>query len=88
VPASSNNLNDAEFCSPRIDQEIQRASALEASDPGAASETWAAIDRQITEQAPWVPLYNPRLDIATAPRLENFQYHPFFALLLDQLWVR
>jgi peptide/nickel transport system substrate-binding protein len=87
-PANPNNLNDAEFCSPKIDAEIQHASALEASDPGAASQAWSAIDRQITNQAPWLAMYNPRLNIATSPSLGNFQYHPFYGLLLDQLWIR
>jgi hypothetical protein len=46
------------------------------------------IDRQITNKAPWLPLYNPRLDVITSARVGNFQYHPFFSLLVDQLWVR
>jgi hypothetical protein len=32
-------------------------------------------------------MYNPRLNIATSSRPGNFQYHPFYGLLLDQLWV-
>jgi peptide/nickel transport system substrate-binding protein len=87
-PANPNNLNDAEFCSPKIDAEIHQASALEASEPGAASQAWSAIDRQLTNHAPWLAMYNPRLNIATSPRLGNFQYHPFYGLLLDQLWIR
>jgi ABC-type transport system substrate-binding protein/DNA-binding SARP family transcriptional activator len=87
-PANPNNVNDAEFCSPKIDAEIQHASALEASDPGAASQAWSAIDRQLTDQAPWLAMYNPRLNIATSSSLGNYQYHPFYGLLLDQLWVR
>ena len=87
-PANTNNLNDAEFCSPKIDAEIHYASVLEASDPGAASQAWSAIDHQITDQAPWLAMYNPRLNIATSSSLGNYQYHPFYGLLLDQLWVR
>jgi ABC-type transport system substrate-binding protein len=86
-PRSPWNINDAEFCDPHIDAEILHAQALEGSAPGKAAQTWAAIDRRITNQAPWVPLYNPRLDIATSRRVGNYQYHPFFELLLDQLWV-
>jgi peptide/nickel transport system substrate-binding protein len=87
APQSQSNLNDAEFCDPAIDNAVQRAQALEATAPGAASEAWAGIDRQITDRAPWVPLYSPRLDVATSSRVGNFEYHPFFGLLLDQLWV-
>jgi peptide/nickel transport system substrate-binding protein len=67
---------------------VRRAQALEPTAPGSANEAWAAIDRQITNQAPWLPLYNPRLNIATSSRVGNYQYHPFFGLLLDRLWVR
>jgi peptide/nickel transport system substrate-binding protein len=88
APQSQSNANDAEFCEPAIDDAVQRAQALERTAPGAASEAWAGIDRQITDRAPWVPLYSPRLDVATSSRVGNFQYHPFFGLLLDQLWVR
>jgi ABC-type transport system substrate-binding protein len=60
---------------------------LEPASPGAANEAWAAIDRRITDQAPWLALYNPRLDIATSARVGNYQFHPFFGLMLDELWV-
>ena len=87
-PGTATNINDAEFCDPRIDAAVRRASALQAAAPGEASEKWGEVDRQITDQAPWLPLYNPRLEIATSSRLGNYQYHPFWGLLLDQLWVR
>jgi ABC-type transport system substrate-binding protein/DNA-binding beta-propeller fold protein YncE len=82
------DANDARFCDPQIDAGVQRAEALEPTAPGRASTAWATVDRQITRQAPWVPLYNPRLAIATSARVGNYRYHPFFGLLLDQLWVR
>jgi peptide/nickel transport system substrate-binding protein len=88
VPNSPANINDSEFCDRKVDAEAQRASALQALAPGASSLTWQAVDRQITDKAPWLPLYNPRLDVVTSARVGNFQYHPFFMLLLDQLWVR
>jgi hypothetical protein len=36
----------------------------------------------------WVPLYNPRTATALGPRVGNYKYHPFWNVLLDQLWVR
>jgi peptide/nickel transport system substrate-binding protein len=88
APQSQSNVNDAEFCDPTIDNAALRAEELEPTAPGSASTAWAAVDRQITNQAPWLALYNPRLDVATSSRVGNYQYHPFFGLLLDQLWVR
>lgn len=88
VADSPKNFNDAEFCSRKIDSEAKAASALQASDPGAASQAWSRVDQQITNEAPWLPLYNLRVDILTSSRVGNYQYHPFFVVLLDQLWLR
>jgi hypothetical protein len=35
-----------------------------------------------------VPLYNPQALTALSERVGNYQYHPFWQVLLDQLWVR
>ena len=88
VPGSATNLNEAEFCSRKIDREIRAARALEATNPGAASDAWRGIDHQVTDKAAWLPLYNPRQTLVTSSRVGNYQYHPFFLLLPDQLWVR
>jgi ABC-type transport system substrate-binding protein/DNA-binding SARP family transcriptional activator len=82
------NTNAAEFCNPKIDAQAQQASELQALAPGAASEAWSRIDHEITDEAPWVPLYNLRQNIATSSRVGNYQYDPFWILLFDQLWVR
>jgi DNA-binding SARP family transcriptional activator/ABC-type transport system substrate-binding protein len=88
VPGNPNNLNDAEFCDPLIDAQAQQALALEPANPSAAAGRWAALDRELVDQAPWVPLYNPRdLNVLSA-RVGNYQFNPYFDLLIDQLWVR
>lgn len=89
VPNSpGGNLNAAEFCDPRIDAQITRATALGSSLPNAADALWARIDRELVNQAPWVPLYNPRALVVLSPRVGNYQFHPYWSLLIDQLWVR
>ena len=35
-----------------------------------------------------VVLYNPRAVTALGARVGNYRYHPFWTVLLDQLWVR
>jgi YVTN family beta-propeller protein len=82
------NNNSAEFCSRHIDREIARARRLQTSDPGAASGLWARIDRDLTDQAPWVPYANGvALDVVST-RVGNYQLNPQLGTLLDQLWVR
>jgi ABC-type transport system substrate-binding protein/DNA-binding SARP family transcriptional activator len=88
VPRSQDNLNVAEFCNRRIDAQIAHAAALQAHDPGAAGELWSRIDHQLVDRAPWVPLYNPRTVTVLGRRVGNYKYHPFWNVLLDQLWVR
>jgi peptide/nickel transport system substrate-binding protein len=82
------NLNDAEFCDPRIDAQARRALSLEQADPAQATARWAAVDRELTGQAPWVPLYNPRNLTVLSARVGNYQFHPYWNVLIDQLWVR
>ena len=88
VPASKFNLNMSEFCNANIDRQIKRAYLLQTSNPAAAGDVWSAIDHELVDQAPWVPLYNPRALTALSARVGNYQYHPFWRVLLDQLWVR
>ncbi len=82
------NINTAEFCDPRIDALARRALALQPADPAAADARWAAVDREIVNRAPWVPLYNPRDLTVLSARVGNYQFHPYWNLLIDQLWVR
>jgi ABC-type transport system substrate-binding protein len=88
VPGSVENLNPAQFCDPKIDAQVARAQALQTTDPQAAGELWAKIDRQIVDQAPWVPLFNSRSTDFVSERVGNYQHHPQWGVLASQLWVR
>jgi ABC-type transport system substrate-binding protein len=81
-------LNAAEFCDRQIDAQAARASALRSRDPAAAGELWSRIDRELADRAPWVPVYNLRTVTVLGHRVGNYKYHPFWNVLLDQLWVR
>jgi YVTN family beta-propeller protein len=84
-----NNSNFSEFCRPKIDAQITQASALQTSDPQAAAKLWAKVDRDVVNQAPWVPFDNPRFIDLVSRRVGNYIYSPWLGgSLLDQLWVR
>jgi peptide/nickel transport system substrate-binding protein len=88
VRGSMQNGNAARFCDPAIDARARDADQTEQTDPAAAAEKWAAIDRAITDEAPYLVLANPvGIDILSK-RVGNYQRHPQWGLLLDQLWVR
>jgi ABC-type transport system substrate-binding protein len=71
-----------------IDAQVTHALALQARNASAAAAQWARIDHQIVNRAPWVPLYNPRSLVLTSVRVGNYQFDPYWSVLIDQLWVR
>jgi YVTN family beta-propeller protein len=87
LPDNQNNVNESEFCDPRIDAQVERALTSNPDDP-AAQALWTTIDRELTDQAPWVSLYNPRSLSLLAAQVGNYQFHPYWNVLIDQLWVR
>jgi peptide/nickel transport system substrate-binding protein len=88
TPGTGLNSNWAEFCHSRIDTQVHQALAVQAQGLGAAAHRWTAIDHELVDQAPWVPLYTPRDWTVLAARVGNYQFHPYWNLLIDQLWVR
>jgi hypothetical protein len=58
------------------------------SDPRAAAQVWAQVDRQVTDLVPWVPFASLRFADFTSARAGDYQYSPGRGILLDQLWVR
>jgi len=89
VPASpERNTNFAGFCNHSIDAKMARATALQAQDPPAATLLWQRIEREFLTHAPVVPTYNRRNVDFVSKRVGNYQYHPQWGVLLDQLWVK
>jgi len=88
VPKGPFNANVAEFCSPRLDRQIRDAQRLGATDPPRANELWARIDRQVVNEAPWVPFATPSGLILVSTRAGNVQYNPMLGPLVGQVWVQ
>ena len=58
------------------------------SNPTAANQTWEKVDHEMTDQAPWVDLYNPKQIDFLSKRVGNYQWNPQWYILIDQLWVK
>ena len=67
---------------------MNRALSLQITEPERADELWASVDREVTDRALWLPTVNPALTDLVSPRVGNYQYHPLWGVLADQLWVR
>lgn len=80
--------NHGWFCDPRIDRDIRRARSVTPTSLRATAAVWARIDREVTDQAAWAPIVNEHtLDFVSA-RVRNYQAHPYWGLIADQVWLR
>jgi YVTN family beta-propeller protein len=82
------NRNLSEFCDRRIDTQMARAAAVQISDPVRADALWADVDRALVDRAAAVPLVDRSAVVFVSKRVGNYQYHPLWGTLLDQLWLR
>jgi peptide/nickel transport system substrate-binding protein len=78
--------NTPAFCSKAYQQQIARASA--AASASGSNDPWVKLDRNVTDRAIVVPFLNLKAIDFVSKRVGNYQHHPEFDLLIDQLWVR
>ena len=76
------------FCDPALDRRMRRAAALQLTDRVRAASLWAAIDRQLTDEAAWVPTVNVRALEFVSSRVRNYQFSPVGGFLAHQVWLR
>jgi ABC-type transport system substrate-binding protein/DNA-binding SARP family transcriptional activator/streptogramin lyase len=93
VEAPNLNENFAFFCDPSIDTQIARASSLQVTNPSAASALWTTIDREVTDEAPWVTMKVARSTDFVSRLTGNYKFcwlsgGWLTGACLDQLWVR
>ncbi|WP_442322167.1 ABC transporter substrate-binding protein [Cernens ardua] len=83
---SDSSINIAGFCQPSIDKQMQ--TAMNTSDQKSAEDQWSKIDRSIMEQAPIVPLFNPKQVDLVSKRLGNYTSSGMYQMLLSKVWVQ
>jgi ABC-type oligopeptide transport system substrate-binding subunit len=81
-------MNMGGFCDHSLDASIATALSNEIVRPGITSQQWAAIDREVADSAPVIPISNPLAWDFVARRVGNYQNNPQWGVLVDQLWVR
>jgi peptide/nickel transport system substrate-binding protein len=86
--ANDPTANPSLFCSRSLDHQIDRALALQSQDQAAAATLWTEVDRKATNAAAIVPMYTLRSVDLVSKRVGNYQHHPLWGVLLDQLWVQ
>ena len=87
-PGSDSSINIAGFCNKKINDQMKKNLLLAVEDEAAANVKWAQIDREMTDQAPWVTLFNPKHIDFVSKRVGNFVFSVEFYWLVDQSWVQ
>lgn len=76
------------FCESGVEDKIQRALALQQSQPAAADRLWQQVDRALVDRGAVLPLGQPLDVVVTSRRVGNYLHQPGYGVLFDQLWVR
>jgi peptide/nickel transport system substrate-binding protein len=87
-PHSDASPNIAAFCDKTIQAQMDKALALGQTDLAAANNTWAQVDHAVTDQAPWVDMYNPKQIDFLSSRVHGYQWNPQWYILIDQQWLK
>jgi peptide/nickel transport system substrate-binding protein len=88
-PGSDNSINISGFCNKAINAKMQAAETLELTNPTKANTMWGEVDQEImSTEAPWVPLFNPKLTDFVSKGTGNYQFSEQFYMYVDQLWVK
>ena len=86
VGSCDSSAGFSNYCDPELDARIAAARGTSVSDPAAAAEAFAAIDREITDLALGAPLVNNGTTFVSS-RLRGVQHHFLWSLLLDRVWL-
>jgi peptide/nickel transport system substrate-binding protein len=87
-PNSNSSPNIAEFCDKGIQAQMDHAGEVGLTNPDAANKIWAQVDRRVTDQAPWVAMFNPKLLDFVSKRVKGYQFSPQWYFMLDQASVK
>ena len=87
-PGSDNSINESGYCDKDLDARMQHASATGVTDAAAANTEWAAIDREVTDQALFAVMFAPKHVDFVAKRVGNFVFSGQFYWLYAQSWVQ
>ena len=89
VSCAGDGATPVRHCDRDLDRRASGATTMMQTDPAAALRTWTDIDREVTDQAPLVPIANDLDTWITSERVGNFQAATgVIGPLLSQLWVR
>jgi peptide/nickel transport system substrate-binding protein len=88
IPNSNASPNISEFCVKPIQTKMDRAAQQGITNPATANATWTGVDKAVTDQAPWVAMFNPKYIDFLGKRVKGYQFSPQWYFLLGQASVK
>ena len=76
------------YCNPAADRLFAQALQAQLTDQVRAGKLWAALDRMLTDDAAWLPLYNAKSTVVLSDRVGNYLSNPKYGPLYGQMWVK
>jgi peptide/nickel transport system substrate-binding protein len=86
-PGSDASPNIAAFCNKTIQAQMNQAETEESTNPSGAAKIWTQVDHAMTNQAPWVDMYNPKQIDFLSKNVHGYKWNPQWYILIDQLWL-
>jgi peptide/nickel transport system substrate-binding protein len=87
-PNSDASPNIAAFCDRSIQAKMDQAEQMGVTNPDGANAIWAEVDHELTDQAAWVDMYNPKQIDFLSKRVQGYQWNPQWYILIDQMWLK
>jgi hypothetical protein len=67
---------------------MNKALTLGLTNPERANTVWQTVDKQVTDQAPWVAMFNPKLIDFVSSRITNHIFSVQWYFLLDEVKLK
>jgi peptide/nickel transport system substrate-binding protein len=86
-PNSDASPNIAAFCNQAIQAKMNQAESMAATNLAGANQLWTQVDHEVTAQAPWVDMYNPKQIDFLSKNVHGYSWNPQWYILIDRLWL-
>jgi peptide/nickel transport system substrate-binding protein len=87
-PNSNSSPNIAQFCDKGIQSQMDQAGIKSITDPKGGNALWAKVDKAVTDQAPWVSMYNPKWIDFVSSRVKGYEWSPQWFMMIQKASIK
>ncbi|MCQ8239940.1 ABC transporter substrate-binding protein [Rhizosaccharibacter radicis] len=87
-PGSDSSPNVSGYCTPALEDVMNRAMSESLADPARGDALWAQADRMLSADAPGAPLIQIKKIDLVSKRLGHYTATNLYHMLFSQVWVR